>query len=239
MRLIKRVISQEHIQSIIEDVLYFSPCRTFVDLLEFRFGYCWDQFELADAKRKPEIFERCVQNTFNDEHVQQRIHSTAISCWSYNSESPYMWEVYGQSKAAIIVTVDENELSNYVKQEWGENAVSGPVRYNFETSQPHPEFITPTHDPRWNEDFDLFFHKHKFYKFEHEFRAVIFGQTDAVKMVLPTKMVKEITLSPLAALQPPLLAALREHFGARVQESRLSWSLTPLKTITAEDYMLD
>ena len=161
MRLIKRVISQEHIQSIIEDVLYFSPCRTFVDLLEFRFGYCWDQFELADAKRKPEIFERCVQNTFNDEHVQQRIHSTAISCWSYNSESPYMWEVYGQSKAAIIVTVDENELSNYVKQEWGENAVSGPVRYNFETSQPHPEFITPTHDPRWNEDFDLFFHKHK------------------------------------------------------------------------------
>jgi hypothetical protein len=239
MRLIKRVIRQEHVQSIIDGKLFFSPCRTFVDLLEFRFGYCWDSFELARAEGRPEIFERCVQKAFSDEHVQQRINETVISCWSYNVESPYMWEVYAQSKAAIIMTVKEDELVNYVKQHWGDNAATGAVKYAFETSSIFPEFIAPAHDPRWHKDFDLFFHKDRFYKFEQESRAVIFGHTKAVEMTLPDAMVQEITLSPLAPLERSLLAALKEQFGERVQDSRLHWSLEPPKTLSAEDYMLD
>jgi hypothetical protein len=227
MRLIKRVIPERHVQSVIDGKLFFSPCRTFVDLLEFRFGYCWDSFELARAKGQPEIFENCVQKTFSDKDVQQRINETVVSCWSYNIESPYMWEVYAQSKAAIIITVKEDDLVNYVKQHWGDNAAAGAVRYAFETSSIFPEFIAPAHDPRWDKDFDLFFHKHQFYKFEHEFRAVIFGHTKAVEMTLPDAMVQEITPSPLVPLERSLSAALKKQFGGRVQDPQLRWPLKP------------
>jgi hypothetical protein len=111
-------------------VFYFSPCRTFVDLLEFRFGFCWDQFQLARTEGNPEIFHRCIRETFSNQHVQQRINETVISCWSYNPESPYMWEVYGGSKAAIIVTADEDELLTFIKKKWGDDATAGPVRYD-------------------------------------------------------------------------------------------------------------
>jgi hypothetical protein len=239
MRLIKRVIPERHVQSVIGGALYFSPCRTFVDLLEFRFGYCWDQFERAQAENKPEILERCIQKTFNDDYVQERINNTVISCWSYNHESPYMWETYAHSEAAILVTVLEDELSKLVRQQYGEDSSSGPVRYNFQTSHVRPEFITSTHDPQWNKDFDLFFHKHEFYGFENEYRAVIFGQSKAVKMNIPNSMVQEITLSPCAFLDRSLLAALQKEFGDRVQESRLRWTLDPQKVLSFDEYMAD
>jgi hypothetical protein len=239
MRLIKRVIREEHVQPIIDGLLYFSPCRTFVDLLEFRFGYCWDQFELARSERKPEIFHRCIQQTFSNEHVQQRINETVISCWSYNSESPYMLEVYGSSKAAIIVTADEDELVTLMKEKWGDDASAGPVRYGFKRSLVRPEFIASIHDPRWEEDYDLFFHKHEFYEFEKEFRAVIFGQTEGVQLVLPDEIIKEITISPLASLQPSLLTGLKKRFGDRVQDSQLCWSVASPKTVSIQDYMCD
>jgi hypothetical protein len=239
MKPIKRVIREEHVQSIIDGVLYFPSCQTFVDLLEFRFGYCWDQFEFAREEGKREIFDRCIQETFRNEYVQQRINETVISCWSYNSESPYMWEVYGSSKAAIIVTADEDELVTLIREKWGDDASAGHVRYGFKTSLVHPEFIESIDNPRWKEDYDLFFHKHEFYEFEKEFRAVIFGQTEAIRLALPDEMVKEITISPLAPLQPSLLTGLKKRFGDRVSDSRLHWSLPVLKTVSVEDYMRD
>src|SRR5262249_33279709 len=162
------------IQCIIEGVLYFSPCRTFVDLLEFRFGYCWDAFELAREKKDLEIFNQCVRKTFGDNSVQERINNTVVSCWSYDGERPYMWEVYGHSQAAIMLTADENEIATLIRNARGDTASAGPVRYGFKTSHVRPEFILPIRNPEWEEYYDLFFHKHEFYEFEKEFRAVIF-----------------------------------------------------------------
>jgi hypothetical protein len=239
MKPIKRVIREEHIQSIIDGMLYFAPCRTFVDSLEFRFGYCWGQFELARAEGKPEIFEHCIRETLRNEHVQQRINETVISCWSYNSESPYMWEVYGGSKAAVIVTADEDDLRTFLNEKWGDDATAGPVRYGFKTSLVCPDFIDSVHDPRWEKDYDLFFHKQEFYEFEKEFRAVIFGQMEGLRLALPDEMIKGITISPLAQLQPSLLADLTLRFRDRVQDSSLCWSLALPKAVSIEDYMRD
>jgi hypothetical protein len=150
-----------------------------------------------------------------------------------------MWEVYGSSKAAIIVTADVDELGAFMKEKWGDDAPTGPVRYGFKTSYIRPEFIRSIHNSRWEEDYDLFFHKHEFYEFEKEFRAVIFGQTEGVRLALPDGMVKEITISPLASLAPSLLADLKKRFGDRVQDSRLSWSVTSPKTVSIEAYMHD
>ena len=191
MKPIRRVIRADHIKSLFKSkdgkgTLDFSPCRTFVDLLEFRFGCCWDKFDLAHAKQDPEIFNACIQETFADGDIQKRINETAITCWSRSPESPWMWEVYANSEAAIILTADAEKLSNYVKQKMGGNfALAGPVRYNFEISMVCPEFIGITNDPKWKKDYDLFFHKHSFYKFENEFRAVIFGQRAEVELELP------------------------------------------------------
>jgi hypothetical protein len=220
-------------------MLYFSPCRTFVDLLEFRFAYCWDQFGLAGARGDPEIFNRCVRDTFSNESVQKRINETVISCWSFNQESPYMWETYARSEPAIIVTLKKDDLSALVKHKHGKDSVSGAVRYHFQPSCVFPEFITSTDDPQWEKDYDLFFHKHQFYGFENEFRAVIFGPAEAVKLPLPNGMVQEITLSLHARVEASLVTALKRQFGERVQESRLHWSFEAPKIVTIEDYMTD
>ena len=68
---------------------------------------------------------------------------------------------------------------------------------------------------------------------------MIFGQTEGVQLALPDEMIKEITISPLASLQPSLLTDLKKRFGDRVQDSRLYWSLSSPKTVSVEDYMRD
>ncbi len=131
MRLIKRLIRKKHVQAVANGILYFSPCKTFLDLLEFRFGYCWDAFRLARERGDPGVFDECIRKSFADEHVRKRINETVISCWSYSQESPWMWEVYGQSDAAIIVTAEAGEIQNYVRNIRGDAAPAGAVRYDF------------------------------------------------------------------------------------------------------------
>jgi hypothetical protein len=223
MSLIHRVIPEKHVQSIIDGQLYFVPCKTFVDLLEFRFAYCRDSYEIAQIEGKPEIFDGCIRRTFSNEKVQERIDGTSISCWTYQSERPFMWEVYAHSEPAIILTLDEHEFEIYVKEQKRDLVAAGRVRYQFAPpSMTHPEFLVVARDPDWNKDFDLFFHKHGFYGFEREFRAAIF-EPGPVNLPLQDQMVKSITLSPLALLNPDLLKALREQFRDRVRESQIRW----------------
>lgn len=153
-----------------------------------------------------------------------------------------MWEVYGQSDAAIIVTAESDEIADYVTSKRGDAAPTGPVTYDFEASSTCPEFIGQTNNPQWNDDYHLFFHKHEFYKFESEFRAVIFGESNGVCLPLPVEMVKEITLPPaqLPQLDPNLVERLKSQFGGLVvQPSTLCWSAPPRKIATIEGYFAD
>ena len=241
MRPIRRVVRAEYVQSVIDGKLHFSPCKTFVDLLEFRFGYCWDAFEIAREKRDPEIFNDSIRRSFSNKQVQERINEAVISCWSYNPESPWMWEVYGRSEAAIMLTAESEKLSHYVKEQWDDAALAGPVRYDFAISSIHPEFIGITDNPRWKDDYHLFFHKHKFYGFEQEFRAVIFGQLSPVELDLPDGIITGVTLPPsqLPSLQPAVIRSLEKRFGNMVRPSTLSWSSKPQNNSTIDDYLLD
>lgn len=222
--MINRVIPEKHVTSIINGELYFSPCSSFVDLLEFRFAYCWDEFELATETGQADIFNKCIRKSFSDEKVQKAIEGTSISCWSLEPERPFMWEVYGQSKPAVMLTMHEKDFQQYIIRHKGECATAvGPVTYNFTRSNTRPPFVTPTTHPKYYENFHLFFHKHGFYEFEKEFRATIFERGPVV-LPLEDQLIRWVTLSPLAQLNPGLVEGLEKRFGSRVQKSRLQWS---------------
>jgi hypothetical protein len=221
--MINKIIPEKHVPSIINGELYFSPCKSFVDLLEFRFAYCWEAFQLASAHGRPEIFGKCIRRSFSDEKVQKTIEDASISCWAKQPERPFMWEVYGQSKPAIMLTMREDEFERYVKRHKGDCAAIGPVTYHFNPSNTEPPFVNPATHPDYRKHYNLFFHKHEFYEFENEFRAAIFGPGRVI-LPLEDQLVKGITLSPLASLSPSLVEGLKERFGNRVQESKLRWN---------------
>src|ERR1700730_6836866 len=167
---IHRLIPERHLPTLIDGLLYFSPCDRFVDQLEFRFGYCRDAFELGGD----EALAKCVRASFNNPEVDRKIADTSISCWSrHPQERAFMWEVYGKFLPSILITSDAAALQYYVEQIKGPQITSaGPVRYHFFASGTHPEFVTPPSNADLKVDFDLFFEKHGFYKYEKEFRIV-------------------------------------------------------------------
>ena len=212
--LIHRIVRETHIQSIVDSLLYFAPCNHFVDLLEFRFAYCRDQFELGQ-----ESFEACVQNSFRDQHVQQRIANTSISCWTQHAnEVLFAWEVYGKSAPAIRLSVDSAKLDAHVRKYKPASTSSGPVTYHFVTSMVRPQFLSPPAQPDFTEDFDLFFHKHGFYSYESEFRIVI-SEEGPIMIPFPHDLITSVTLSPFGSLNAELTTALNKKFGERVRPS--------------------
>ncbi len=216
---IHRVVPERHIQTVINGLFHFAPCRSFVDLLEFRFAHCGDHYTLAQELGRPEIFDTCIRNSFSDNTVQEKIDGASIACWTTQPERPFMWEIYGHSRAAIILTLDENSFALHVRHLKGDRCATGPVRYGFAgPSSVRPEFIAGA-DRADLDHFDLFFHKHAFYSFEKEFRAVIF-EPGPTTLPLMDDLVISVTLSPCEELRPDLLDGLRARFGNRVRESR-------------------
>lgn len=152
-----------------------------------------------------------------------------------------MWEVYARSQPAIMLTAMDDDLLNYVKSQRGENAHAGDVTYNWKESFVRPKTTTVLHNSKDKEEFYYFFHKHEFYEFENEFRAVIFGEPGSVELRMPDGMVKGITLAPpqLPSLEPSLVKRLKKRFGELVQPSTLSWSPRSRTSSSLDDYLLD
>ena len=214
MILIHRIIREAHIGSILDGFLYFAPCNQLVDLLEFRFAYCRDQFELGQ-----DCFERCIQHSFGDEGVHRRIAETSISCWTQHpNEMLFTWEVYGKSAPAIRLTVDSAALDAHVRKHKPSITSSGPVTYHFATSMVRPQFLSPPTEPDSKTDFDLFFHKHGFYAYESEFRIVV-SEKGPVMIPFPNELINSVTLSPFGSLTTESATALKKNFGERVRLS--------------------
>jgi len=132
-----------------------------------------------------------------------------------------MWEVYGKSQPAILITSDEAVLQAHVRQIKGtETTSTGPVRYHFFTSSIFPEFVPLPSNADLKIDFDLFFEKHGFYKYEKEFRMVV-AERGPVMIPLPEHLIQKVTLSPFGQLQPETLDLLQGKFPGRVVPSSL------------------
>jgi hypothetical protein len=214
--LIHRIIREAHIGSLLDGFLYFAPCNQFVDLLEFRFACCRDQFELGQ-----DYFERCIQKSFGDENIQRRIKQTSILCWTtHPREMLFTWEVYGKSAPAIRLTVDSAALDAHVRIYKPEITSSGPVTYHFATSLVRPQFLSPPTQSDSKKAFDLFFHKDGFYSYESEFRVVV-SEKGPVMIPVPTELINLVTLSPVGFLTGETVEALQEKFGERVQASAI------------------
>ena len=214
--LIHRVIREDHIESVLDGFLYFAPCNHFVDLLEFRFAFCRDQFELGQSS-----FDRCIQKSFRDEDIQRRIAETSISCWTQHpNEMLFTWEVYGKSSPAIRLSVDSTALDAHVRNYKPSITSSGPVTYHFTTSTVRPQFLSPPTEAGSRTDFDLFFHKHNFYAHESEFRIVV-SEKGPLSIPLPKELIASVTLSPFGSLTTESTAALRRKFGQRVRLSAI------------------
>jgi hypothetical protein len=216
--LIHRLIPERHIKTLTDGVLHFSPCDRFVDQLEFRFGYCRDAFELGGD----EALAKCVRASFNNPEVERKIANTSISCWSkHQQERAFMWEVYGKCLPAILIVSENAALETHVRKIKGTDTTSaGPVRYHFFTSQIFPEFVAPPSNADLKVDFDLFFEKHGFYKYENEFRIVI-AERGPVMISLPEQLIQRVILSPFGKLQPDNLGLLQKAFGERVVPSSI------------------
>lgn len=75
----------------LENRLFFAPCSSFVDLLEFRLGYCY--FNEGTVK---DISDR-VRDTFTNGVVNKLIDETSISCWS-EACRPAPAQAHGQAQ---------------------------------------------------------------------------------------------------------------------------------------------
>src|SRR5947207_2020134 len=112
MKLVHRIIPESHVRSFCEHNLYFSACRSFVDLLEFRYGYCLYHHPGSWPEN-----ESCVRATFGNQRINATISGSCLSCWSEDQCERYsMWESYGRRGAAIRVSMQRDELIRHVRQ---------------------------------------------------------------------------------------------------------------------------
>lgn len=216
MNLVHQIIPENHVRSFCERGMYFAPCRSFVDLLEFRYGYC-----LYNHPQDWPENESCVHATFGNERINATILGTCLSCWSEDQRERYaMWESYGRRGAAIRVSMPRDQLIEQIRRT-GNAGAAGSVRYGLAISNVRPEFLQPFNGltPEQQEDFHLFFHKHPFYINEDEFRIVVFG---AGPLIVPigNELVSFITISPFG-LSANTRSDLEDLFGDRVYASSL------------------
>ncbi len=220
MNAVHQIIPQQHIASFLKSGFYFAPCRTFIDQLEFRFGYCG----YKTGAMWPAM-EQCVRETFSDGLVNNLINTTCVSCWTEDPAERYaMWEIYGRREASIRVSIDRKKLTALVGQKTDLPGMSGSVRYSFFISSVRPEFLAPfNHLPeQQQEDYlHLFFHKHDHYKLEDEFRVIVASEESLTVPFDPT-LVNSITLSPFGTFKEEVIAQLEQRFGGRVKRSSLS-----------------
>ena len=244
MRPIRRVIRAGHIPTVIDGKMRFSPCNTFVDLFEFRFAHCWKEFFTGEASGSWTSFNECIRKSFNDLSIRQKIDTTCISCWSFNAEKPYMWEVYAQNQAAIILTARDDRVLSYVRSKVGmKNSHGGDITYHQKQSLVRPKTTTVSATIEEDPDrFYFFFHKHGFYEFEDEFRLVI-GEPGPVDLPIPDDLIEGITLPPEQfphKLDPDLLKGLTGRFGAdKLHKSQLHWDDKALKIDEDERLLTD
>ena len=217
MCLVHQTIPQEHVPAFLKRGHFFAPCNTFVDLMEFRYGYC-----LFNSDESPEGLTACLRKTFQDEDINRSIDSTCVSCWTSSGESFAMWEVYGRGDAAIRISVDHNDFREHVQAQVGMGISAGPVTYAGLTSLTRPQFVTEAHDRTEEQkriDY-LFFHKHGFYTWEQEFRLILFQQGPVSIPIAPT-LIQRVAISPFGKLDRMQEDSLRQQFGDRVRTSNL------------------
>lgn len=218
--LVSQIIPAEHVSSFLEQGHYFAPCSSFVDLMEFRYGYCL----FNSAASTPAEIQGCVRKTFDNAGITDRIMSASISCWSRQTwpqtENCALWQVYGRGAPAIQVTVEAQTFFAYIKGRHPQ-CTGGHVTYANQPSATDSEMCERgLLNPEQNEDWHLFFHKHGFYGWEKEFRIVIFT-TEPTFVPISDSLVESIIISPCERLTPNTERALRERFGARVLVSAL------------------
>ena len=220
MNAVHQIIPLEHVASFLKNGFYFAPGRTFIDQLEFRFGYCG----YKTGSRWPAM-DQCVRDTFSDDSVNNLINTTSVSCWTEDPMERYaMWEIYGRREASIRVSIDRKELTDLVRQKTGLSGMSGSVRYNFFTSSVRPEFLEPFNllpETHRNDYLHLFFHKHDFYRFEDEFRVIVVSE-NCVTVPFDQTLVTSATISPFGTFKEEVIAELKAQFGGRIKPSSLS-----------------
>jgi hypothetical protein len=222
MSLVHQTIPEEYLPAFLDRGHYFAPCSTFVDLMEFRFGYC-----LFNSDGSTAGLTSCIRETFKNENVNRWIDSTSVSCWTTDSDERFaMWELYGKRYAAIRISADQDQLKEYFDSETTRSKVtSGPVTYAGQVSMVRPQFLCQSNDmtEEENQIYDLFFHKHGFYTWEQEFRLILF-QKGPVSIPLKPDLIQRITISPFGKLDLKLEDTFRQRFGDRVKASNLQVS---------------
>lgn len=218
--LVSQIIPAEHISSFLRNGHYFAPCSSFVDLMEFRYGHCLFNSAASTAAE----MQACIQRTFENPAVNRCIETAYISCWTRRrperAESCAMREVYGRGEAAIQVTVEAKRFFDYITTRHPP-CVGGRVMYAGQSSMTDPEMCElGSLDQEQRENYHLFFHKHAFHAWEHEFRTVIFAN-DPFFVPIPDCLVESVTISPFGQLSPSTERSLRERFNARVSASGL------------------
>lgn len=213
--LIHQTIPQRHIRALLEEGHYFTPCGDFRDKVEFRYGYCLFNYHFASASG----LERCVRKTRDIPEVNQWIGSTGVSCWVREIvDESQMWTIHGRREPAIRISIDAGPFVQSVKSQTHEIAF-GDVTYGGCASGIRPQFLGT-----WNlgdvEDaiHHLFFHKRLKYKWEHEFRLVLFSNRGRHIKMIPD-MIDSVEVSPLEKLDEALRSDLRNVFGDRFTES--------------------
>ncbi len=218
--LVSQIIPADHVSSFLHKGHFFAQCSSFVDMMEFRYGYCL----FNSGASTPAEVQTCVQRTFSNLHINRCIESACISCWTRRQaerpESCAMWEVYGKGQPAIQVTVEAKRFFDYIKDRHP-HCVGGNVTYDGQSSMINPQMWEPgllTDEQRQN--CDLFFHKHGFYVWENEFRTVIFASEPSF-IPISDDLIESVTISPCGELPADAKRLLNERFPDCVSVSAL------------------
>ena len=140
--LVSQIIPADHVSSFLHKGHFFAQCSSFVDMMEFRYGYCL----FNSGASTPAEVQTCVQRTFSNLHINRCIESACISCWTRRRaerpESCAMWEVYGKGQPAIQVTVEAKRFFDYIKDRHP-HCVGGNVTYDGQFSTINPQMWEP------------------------------------------------------------------------------------------------
>jgi hypothetical protein len=172
MALIHQTIPERHVDSFLDNGHYFTPCRVFPDRMEFRYGYCLFNYDITSE----EDIDKCVQRTLKDGNINRRIDSACVSCWvSELMDEPQMWKVHGKAGPAIRISVNCDHFCRHAEAQ-GYHIAHYPITYEGFASGIRPPFgvrrrLTETED----ESHHLFFHKRDHFRWEHEYRVILFA----------------------------------------------------------------
>ena len=217
MKYVYQYLPFRHAPSLKKDGVHFSKCSEFVDLMEFRFGYLG--FQGCDIRE----LSRKLPSVFSNEHINQLVDSSYVSCWTEDSQERYsMWELYGRRQKAIRIRVDRDGLICRFSR-LGFPGVYGSITYQFTHSRIRPEFLGKTGSLNADQDeyYHLFFHKHGFYCYEDEFRLVCF--TSPMQLIVED-LVSEVRMSPFAQWTESERIDLQTLFPGKVEDSALEVS---------------